>query len=427
MKAAFRILAFASICAAGSAGAEPLTFDEALRRATGSTVSPASEAALRVLDSAQPGRVPTVRGEVAASNSESLDFITQSPGRFRGYTALASVDYPIADGGASRAQARIAQLRAQAFRQQHAAQSDRMYQEVLDAFASLYIAQERLAIERAGLERTLGMREEAGRLLASNQVSNLRAAQYADEASLAEAELLELQLHRDESELRLRQLIGSDSAEPLTLVVEPRELSSGDVRPAAGGNESPSLAAARLEQQAQETLVHDALARRKPQLLVSGYAGVASVPHVGNQESGTFGLYGIRFSLTLPMFDRTAILQVAERQLQAEEAAANVDRLLRERDASLATLHRQLAASEQRAALIAKRLDAGSERQSSLARLLAAGVVTDLDLAKADADQAKRNADLLEAKVNVWRLRTLLEQRGSLPADPSRPAVTNAP
>lgn len=127
---------------------------------------------------------------------------------------------------------------------------------------------------------------------------------------------------------------------------------------------------------------------------MSAFGGVANV------SDGTFGLYGIRFTLTLPMFDASAQRRViaaeqASRERELEETA------LRNR---VELLRVAASANEKRIALLTQAVDVAKQREQSVTRLVHAGVRAEGDALDAMSDVARRESDLLEARVERWKL-----------------------
>ncbi|HYO78904.1 MAG TPA: TolC family protein, partial [Thermoanaerobaculia bacterium] len=178
------LIFFAAMLLALDAHAVKLSFEQVLARAEKQhDVSPAALEAAALLEH-DPRRIslPVLRVETGASSAHNVDVVAQNLFRYDALTALLSVDYPLLDGGIREKQVRVAKLEAQSFRQRLRESSDNLFRETLDAVARLYTAQERLRILTAGLERAVAMRERARQMLEMQEISNVTAAQWQDEA-----------------------------------------------------------------------------------------------------------------------------------------------------------------------------------------------------------------------------------------------------
>jgi len=363
-----------------------LTFEQALSRARQTHgIASTPDEALRILENPRRFEGPLVRAEGSLSNLRGVDAFNDNLAQSRFFSAILTVDYPLFDGGAAAIRRRAAMLDAASFRQRTGELSDALFDETVDAVARLYAAQERLRILRGGFERALGMRERAGELLTVREISSVTAAQWQDEAIAAETELIELELQRLDAETRLKQLIGDATADPIELVLD---LSA----PRPPG----SLARVRddIGLQRRELAFEEARAARKPQVMVSAFGGLA------NED---YALYGMRVSVALPMFDAAMLRREAQARIQAAEAererGAALDRLRQQE----ATTSLNIAALGKRIQLLERAVDVAKQRADSVARLTSAGLRSESALAGAAAEVARRESDLLGARVELWR------------------------
>ena len=138
----------------------------------------------------------------------------------------------------------------------------------------------------------------------------------------------------------------------------------------------------------------DAFAWRKPQLMMSAFGGVANV------SDGTFGLYGLRFTLSLPMLDGTA----QRRIIAAQEAARTRTLEATSQKNRVALLRMTATSTDQRIALLTKAVDVAKQREASVTRLVRAGVRTEGDVLDAMNDVARRESELLAVRVERWKL-----------------------
>jgi len=386
--------AFLVLLLALPATARPLTFSEILAMAQQAHAVPASATAAATALELPPMRLlPTVRAETAITRGSNVDIFTTNIFRADAVTTLLSLDYPLLDGGMRAAEEREAKLDAAAFRTRMRAASDDLFRRTVEATAQLYAAQEKLKVLRAGLDRAVGLRERAGNLLASHEISNTIAAQWEDDALQARSQMLDLDLQRLEAETRLKQLIGDTSPQPIDVVLDLDSVPS----PASVTDRSD------LAIERKNLAVAEAEAAARPQLMMSAFGGVAAVA-----DSPHYGLYGLRFSLALPSFDAAAKRRIAVAKLDAEQA--KLDRVsadeARTREESALTL--AIAATEKRIELLRSAVDVARQREQSVSRLASAGVRSENALAEVAFELTRRESDLIAAQVDLWKYRQLL-------------------
>jgi len=381
-----------------------LSFDQIVSRVeTAHAIPPRALEAASSLETPRPFNLPTLRAEVSASSADHVDLFAQNVFRFEALSALLSVDYPLLDGGLRDKELRLAQLDAETFRQRTRESAVDLYRETVDAVANLYSAQERLRVLNAGLQRAVAMRDRAKQLVASHEISNMTVAQWEDESIAAESQLLALQLQQLEAETHVKQLMGDTSTEPLEVVLD---LTSSAPQPeeAKTPASTPMLNAERKQLELEE-----AEAARRPQLLASAFGGVAALGNTyGVNDRRRYALYGLRFSIALPMLDAAAARRVAEARLQAEQAEI-------EKQNADAAMHKQssmlklgISALEKRIDLLGQAVDVSKKREESVVRLVSAGIRSEAAVAEAAAERTKRETDLLGARVELWKLHQLL-------------------
>lgn len=389
--------------AALAAAVLTLTFQQALARVEQAHAIPTSAlSAAEELEARPRINIPTIRAETAASSAENVDIFTTNVFRFNAITALVSVDVPLSDGGLREKEWQIAKVDAESFRQRMRDRADALFRETVDAVAALYVAQERLQVARDALQRTTALGERAKEKLAVREISNITAAQWNDEALAAEAQLLDLDVQRLDAETRLKQLMADTSTEPLAVTLDLDQKPAGE----GAGDHTEEVSTER-----KRLAFEEAEAARRPQLTMSAFGGLALVGDTGGFGSRTrYGLYGIRFSLSLPMFDAAATRRVAEARLESEEARIDqriaADQKERERSALAAAA----AADERRIELLQRAVDVAKEREGSVARLVSAGVRAENAAAAASVERAKRESDLLAARVDLWKTEQLLQR-----------------
>ena len=376
------------------AQAQTVTFSTALDRALEVRGIPAPQSEIETISFRKQ---PTVRAETGLSTAQDLNLITQNLTRFDAITALITVDYPLLDGGSAQRQLAAARTSQQLVRLRALAEADEVFRETLDAFARLAIAEQRLEMLRDSAMRARSLRERSTTMLEAGQISNAVAAQWQDQALVTESLLVELELDRLDAETRLKQLMGDTSPNPIHVTLDgtPPSRRLNGRRPAA-------VERAALEEEQRRIALQDALALRRPQLMMSGFGGVANV------DDGTFGLYGLRFSLSLPMFDAAAARRLAEAKLEVEEAERARSVIERTSKNRADLLRVAIDATEKRIALLLQALDVARQREASVIRLVRAGVRPEADLADATSSVARRESDLVALRVERWKLQQQL-------------------
>ena len=414
-----RALAFAAVvfAACGLRGVT-LSFDQVLERAQQAHgVDPSALQAADILQ-ADPRRfsIPVLRVETGATTAHNVDLFARNIYAYDALTALLSVDYPLLDGGLREKEVRVAKLEAESFRQRLRESSDNLFRDTLEAVARLYAAQERLRILNAGLQRAVEMRDRAKQLLETQQISNVTAAQWEDEAIVAESQLLDLQLQRLEAETHVRQLMGDTGGEPIEIVLqlEPdpatRALAlAANPDPLVASDEGVARATMLFQRKGLE--LEQAEAARRPQLSMSAFGGMTALRNVAGANDGGYSLFGLRFTVALPMFDAAGARRVAEARLQLEQASlerrTTTDAIRRQTSA----LWLGIASLEKRIGLLEQSVDVARKREESVIRLVAAGLRPENDVAQAAADRARRESDLLGARVELWKHQQIVKRR----------------
>ena len=143
---------------------------------------------------------------------------------------------------------------------------------------------------------------------------------------------------------------------------------------------------------------------------MSAFGGVTALRDI-TDDGGGYGMFGIRFTIALPMFDSATARRVAEARLQAEQASLErrITKDLIRRQTS--TLWLGVASLEKRIGLLQQMVDVARNREASVARLVAAGVRPENDAAEIAADRARRESDLLAARVELWKYQQILKRR----------------
>ncbi|HEX8411468.1 MAG TPA: TolC family protein [Thermoanaerobaculia bacterium] len=394
-----------------------MTFPAAIERAMrtrASTTTYADHAA--ILDALPFRTLPTVRAETSFSSAENLNLLSESVGRIDAFTAVVSVDYPLLDAGSERR--RVAALRADAqiLRRRAVDEAEDVFRETLEAFAQLYTAEQRINLLHDGAARAATLRQRARTMLDAGEISNITATQWQDQALATESQLVDLELQRLEAETRLKQLIGDTSGEGLraTLTLDDEQPFLREIKVDAIVETDAAVARASLMQERQRLALQEAVALRRPQLLLSAFGGVAAVPSSfrSDSEAGAFGIYGMRMTLSLPMFDSAAARRLAEARLQLEEAnrVRNLTETATRNRIDLLWL--AMAAAEKRIKLLTDAVKVAKERHESVTRLVLAGVRAEADLVETSNAVARRESDLLAVRVDRWKLQQRVRYAG---------------
>ena len=395
-----------------------LTFSDALDRAlrTRSAVTTSTGHAA-LLDALPLRTMPTVRAETAYSSAENLNLLSESVDRFDAFTALVSVDYPLLDAGAERR--RVAALRADAelIRRRALDEDGDVFRDTLDAFARLYIAERRIELLRDAAARATTLRERSRTMLEAGEISNLTAAQWQDQALATETQIVDFELQRLDAETRLRQLIGDRSGERLraSLTLEEDPATPAELKEDTIVESDAAVTRATLVQERQRLAFQEAVALRRPQLLLSAFGGVAAVPgaYRSDADEGTFGIYGVRMTLSLPMFDAAVARRLAEARIQFDEATrvrAVTETVTRNR---IELLRLALTAADQRITLLTDAVRVAKQREESVSRLVLAGARPEADLVESASAVARRESDLLAARVERWKLQQHVRHAGN--------------
>jgi outer membrane protein TolC len=415
---------FAAVLLAQAVHADRLSFEQVLARAEKAhDVSPSALEAADLL-AADPQRIniPVLRIETGATSAHNVDVFARNVFRYDALTALLSVDYPLIDGGIREKQVRVAKLDAQSFRQRLRESADNLFRETLDAVARLYAAQERLRLLNTGFRRAIDMRERARQMLETQEISNVTAAQWQDEAIVAESQLLDLELQRLEAETHLKQLMGDTDGEPLEIVLQIEESEDPSSRALAlAANPDPLIATdqgvarASMLFERKRLELEEAEAARRPQLTMSAFGGMTAMTNVPGADNGGYGLFGIRFTVALPMFDAAASRRVAEARVQVEQASlerrTTTDQIRRQ----TSSLWLGIASLEKRIGLLRQMVGVAQQREESVIRLVAAGLRPENDVADAAADRARRESDLLGARIELWKYQQIVKRRIDAP------------
>lgn len=386
-----------------------LTFAEAIGIAQGEAPEAVEEdyaAALR------GPRLPDVRIEATGNTSRTLDPFTSDPLRLAALSSVLAVDYPLLDGGARRAQ--LAAIEARQRRSRAPRLDEARYDEIVEAFGDLYLAQRQEELLRPWNEKLSAEAERATRLLQSGEIANLEAAGRRSQAAMSARQWLDLESRREDASARLMAILGLQS-EP-TLALDGAEL------PANGsGLRDPYLAATEAALEENRARLRTLEGPSRLTATLSGFAGMTSGRSEFNDvsSSGTFGIYGLRVHLSYPLF-RGAQVAAAEARLAVEESTR-----LREEAATAAkkqedALRRQVRTIERQLELQQQQLEETRLTAASVQRLADAGLRSNADLVFVATDVARVEAEVLALQVQRWKSVQRL-RRLSAPEWPQKP------
>ncbi len=351
--------------------------------------------------------LPIIRAETGISTAENLNLLNESTGRIDAFTALVNVDYPLFNRGAEERRLLGIRADAQILRRRALDEAEDVFRETLEAFADLYMTERRIEMLTDGARRAVQLRERARTMLEAGQISNVTAAQWQDQALATESQLVELELARLEAETRLKQLIGDTSQETLhaSLEIDNAPLLQ-EIRVDKIVETDSAVARASLVEQRKRLALQEATALQRPQLMLSAFGGVAAVPTSfrADVEEGSFGIYGLRLTMSFPLLDAAAARRLAEARIEAEEAARVRNLTARATRNRFDLLWLSVAAADRRIQLLTQAVEVARKREESVSRLVTAGVRPESDLVDAAAHVAKRESDLLAVRVDRWKL-----------------------
>jgi outer membrane protein TolC len=389
--------------APASAGAEPLTFEEALKLVRAAAPSPTTtfDAELAGL---RRSRLPSVRAEVIGNSSQTLDFFSEGPITVHYATTALAFDYPLWDGGLMRARTSALETRLRAFANRDGVDEVRFTQ-LLDAFGELYLTQRLTEMQRPVVEQLTNEANRSEELLAAGDISNLMATERREIALAMQSRLLEIEARRVDAAARLRLLTG--------LTEEPQVVL--DATPAVG--EPATFVDERVK--ALDAAIEDSRSRLRQlglanafTAMLSGFAGIGTAQSTFRDvdSSGSHGVYGLRIHLSYPLFRGVSALPILEARADLEHNLALRDAALREAQARVSTYRVREETARKRIELLQQSVDAGKQREESLRRLVAGGVRTESDVAQAQAERVRREGDLLAAQVEQWKAARVLSR-----------------
>lgn len=417
-------LALLTILFSMAAGAETLTFDQAVALAvTRSGSARAERSQLPELAELRRGRLPAVRAEVFGNSSRTLDLFSEGPYEVRFASSVLAFDYPLWDGGVTRA--RLAAIEEKVRRAEAARErlDDSRFVQLLDVFGELYLAQKQEEILRPFHERLSAEADRSMALMASGEISNLTATERRETALDFASRLLDLQARRIDAAEKLRGLTGLEVEPIVVLDLEQPASEVNDVNEVA----DDSVRAAAIAVEESRARLRHIEASNGFRALFSGYVGIGSAESkFGSQSSnGSFGVYALRINLSYPLFGGVTKLPIAEARIDLEHSMAARDAAIEAaRDRAIEYDFRARAA-KRRIDLMLESVERSREREDSLQRLVLAGVRPEADLVHAQAERSRRQTDLLAARIEHWKagrlLTRMLKAKEPEPAEADRP------
>ncbi len=391
-----------------------MTFDEAMTLAAARTSVSSTPLTLEA-DAIRRARLPNVRAEIAGNTSRTLDLFSEGPLEVRYATSVLAFDYPLWDGGAtaSRIRALQSKLRRAANR---VAMDDARFNELLNAFGDLYLAQRQSEVIRPLYDRFSEQDKHVADLVARGDMSNLTAADRREIVLGFESRLLEIEARRIDALSKIKVLTGVQS-EPILVLDTTTAAPAEDASVADDAVKATGVAVENARAR-----LHDVKSQSGFRAMLSGFAGVGAAQsefrHIASD--GSFGVYGLRVLVSYPLFRGPNTLAEAEARADLEETLS-MERAARETAQLRAQEYRyQEGIADKRRELLTKSVETARLREESLQRLVAAGMRQESDLAQAQAERIRREADLLAIEIERWKAAQLLarmtaagESRGS--------------
>jgi outer membrane protein TolC len=392
-------LAAAFVLTAAANAPVRLTFDQALAIAQQAPPAASDAAFASEVERLRRSRIPDLRIEGNADSSRTVHPFTADPLQSDFISSIVALDYPLWDGGARRGRFDAAAARARRFSGPRGLDDTRLTQ-LIAAYGDLYLAQRSASLLRRTSARLQSAAAESVRLLESGDINNATAAQRQDLAINYATALADFEARRADAAARLLPLLGLDAEPQLTTLSTPPAAPA----PADGVAPADPIVAER------EARMREVTAAAGFRATMSAFAGAAAArsEFQGVGSDGTLGVYGLRFNLTQPLFNRTSALAVAEARAELDEAIAQRDRTLSAAASRRASLQRAVKAGGRRIALTKRSVQQARLTAESMARLVAAGMRPETDQLFAEAETLRRSVDLLGAQVERWKAAQLL-------------------
>jgi outer membrane protein TolC len=406
-----------------SARVDPLSLRDALGRALKPSAENEAELQRALLDveRVNASRFPSLRANADARTARTTDVFADRPLNLQSISTTVSAEYSLVtprlmEARRNEALSRVESLRATV------AQDRVAYERVLSAYADVYLFQKRKELLTSAASLLQRMDDESARMLASGQIS-LVAATTAREAVLAvRARVIDIELHRQMAERRLKEVIGETGDASLIAdlgadVARSESLTLDRAAAIEARVESdPAVIALRREIGGTRLAVQEAVNRSGLRTDLSAYAGIGAARSnfegLSSQSPG-IGIYGINLHVSYPLLDRTPQIAVASARADLERNEARLQTALSEARSRAEQEWLEYSEAARRIALLVEWGKVQREREESLTRLIRAGVRREADLSKAIVERAWQEEELLQVRLQRWRLHHLLRFPGS--------------
>lgn len=395
-----------------------LTLEEALRRATRPTAEQEAAIGRALLDveRMRASRYPSLRAVTEARASRTTDVFANRPLNFRSVSSTIAVDYAIVPRSLLSAREAEAASEAEYLRARIA--NDRAtYERVVHAYSELYGITQRKALLDAAVRSVEAAESQTRHLLETGQISIVTATTSREAVLSLRARVLDLEMQRFNAQRRLREIIGDSSGADIIVDLGPDlerpEVADAEMAAVVQRSIANDDTIARLERDIARSrlAIEEADTRRRPQLALSAYAGVGAARsnfEFSNSSSGGTGIYGLHIGLSYPLFDRARQIDRAAAQLTLERDKARLATATEARRVAASERLREYIESGKRLALLTEWSAVEREREASLRRLIDAGVRREAELSKAVADRMPIEEQLLDLRLQRWRLSRLL-------------------
>jgi outer membrane protein TolC len=409
-----RALGFAAVVvlAAAGAGAQVapvVTFDEAVTLAARNRPDTTSQSLDSELTALRRALLPSVRAELLGNTSRTLDFFADTPFNIRSANSVVSFDYPLWDGGLTRARISMVERTLRRIRERDQLDDGR-YNQLVEAFGQLYVAQAQTDLVRPLYDRLSKEADRTSVLVSSGEMSNLMAAESREIALSFSSQLLELEARRIDAAARLQVLTGLDEAPAVVLDLED---------PAAGAAVPPASAemlrddqveASRIAVEDSRLRLREVVASTRFQARLTGFVGLgaAQSDFGGSSSYGTSGVYGLSVNLSYPLLGGRTAIQIAETRAALDQSIMYQDLAVEALRARASEYRLRAQIAQRRIALFRQSVAASREREESLQRLVRGGMRSESELVRAEAERTRREGELLAAEVERWKALQML-------------------
>ncbi len=382
-----------------------LTFDEAVVLAGANRSRPAFTPSRSEIAALRRSVLPSVRAEVMGNVSRTLELFGDDPFDIRSTTSVLAFDYPLWDGGLTRARIESAETKLRRLADPGRVDDGRFIQ-LVEAFGQLYLAQRQRELLRPLYERLSDEVKRSALLVSLGEVTNLVAADWREVALSFGSQLLELEARRIDAAAKLEWITGLEH-EP-TVVIDLQQ--SLPETTAGGPFRDDQMSALRFAVEDSRLRLRELIASTRFRLSLSGFVGFSAAESAFRDvtAAGAFGVYALRLHLTYPFFGGAAAINIAEARAALEQTLVWQDVALEAARARAAEYRLRIQTAEKRIDLYRASIEVANEREESLQRLVHGGVRTQNELIRAEAERTRRESELLAAEVERWKASRLL-------------------